>query len=69
MKYYKLKITKTKDERDDAITHYSYGDIDSKLFKKTTMSDNEKFLYVSVDKDLPKGDRITKQDFDNKFKK
>jgi len=47
MKYLKIPITKKKDEKDDAVTHYIYP-VDTKKLTNVSMDLNEEYLLAEA---------------------
>lgn len=67
MKYLKIKIKKTKDAKDDSVTHYDYEGLDSLEFNNSYMLKDEKYLICEIENDEhidSKVQRITKEEFD-----
>ena len=64
MKYIKLKVTKTKDKKDDSVIHYSYEDFDVRDIKSSKMSKDEKYLACEVEDDKGKT-KLTKSEYNN----
>ena len=63
--YYKIKIKKYRDKKDDSITHYEYEDLDSLKFRESYMTKDEKYLICSIDDDMPLHiEKITKQEYE-----
>jgi len=70
MKYLKIKYKKVKDEKDDAITHYIYDEVDMSDFEQSVM-DGE-YLYAKVKDKAKVGKettKITKKEFEDKLTK
>ena len=69
MKHLKIKVTRKKDVKDDAVTHYFYDEVDVDLIKRSKMDSD--YLYAETDEKVKEGNdtiKITKKEFEDKLK-